>query len=350
MAKRSTWNKRANQARKEEHLAMGGNTRTKKHGVKSDAFKGGVSSDEPKGPRTRGGQKDSSAPKGHFNRKMDDNKFKSSGNANRRFREGDRKSSHGKFLNDQHFEGFKDRGNEQDDLIRLNKYLSIAGICSRREADKFIADGLVEVNGNVVTALGTKVKQTDIVKYAGEAVRAETVRYLLLNKPKDCITTMDDERGRETVVGLVKNACKERVYPVGRLDRNTTGLLLLTNDGDISKKLTHPSHEVRKVYHVILDKPVTKHDLKKLQSGVELEDGIAKADVALYVGDGSVREEVGVEIHSGRNRIVRRMFEGLGYKVERLDRVVFAGLSKKGLPRGRWRFLTEKEVSYLKML
>ncbi len=328
---------------------MGGNTRGKKFGVKKDASKQEDRSEGLKRPRTRSGQS-SNESKGHFSRKMDDQKFKSSGNARKQFSQGDRKKSHGKFLQDQHFEGFKARGKAEDELIRLNKYLSIAGICSRREADKFIADGLVTVNGEVVTELGTKVKQTDVVKYAGEPVKAETVRYLLLNKPKDCITTMDDERGRNTVVGLVKNACKERVYPVGRLDRNTTGLLLLTNDGDISKKLTHPSHDVRKVYHVILDKPVTKNDLQKLESGIELEDGIAKADAALYVGDGSVREEVGIEIHSGRNRIVRRMFEALGYNVYRLDRVVFAGLSKKGLPRGRWRFLTEKEIAYLKML
>jgi len=209
---------------------------------------------------------------------------------------------------------------------------------------------MVTVNGEVVTALGTKVKPTDEVRYAGERVKAEAVRYVLLNKPKDCITTLSDERGRSTVMGLVKNACKERIFPVGRLDRNTTGLILITNDGDLAKKLSHPSHEIRKVYHVITDKNVSVADLKKLESGIELEDGIAKADAALFAGDGSVRNEIGLEIHSGKNRIVRRMFEAMGYVVTKLDRAAFAGLSKKGLPRGRWRHLTEKEVNYLKML
>ena len=226
----------------------------------------------------------------------------------------------------------------------------MAGICSRREADTFIEQGLVTINGEVVTTLGTKVNPTDVVKYAGEKVSIEKLRYVLLNKPKDCITTLSDERGRSTVMGLVKNACRERIYPVGRLDRNTTGLLLITNDGDMAKKLSHPSHEIRKVYHVITDKNVTIADLKRLETGIELEDGIAKADAALFAGDGSVRNEIGLEIHSGKNRIVRRMFQAMGYEVTRLDRAAFAGLSKKGLPRGRWRFLTEKEVSYLKML
>ncbi len=205
----------------------------------------------------------------------------------------------------------------------------MAGICSRREADTFIEQGLVTINGEVVTTLGTKVNPTDVVKYAGEKVSIEKLRYVLLNKPKDCITTLSDERGRSTVMGLVKNACRERIYPVGRLDRNTTGLLLITNDGDMAKKLSHPSHEIRKVYHVITDKNVTIADLKRLETGIELEDGIAKADAALFAGDGSVRNEIGLEIHSGKNRIVRRMFQAMGYEVTRLDRAAFAGLSKK---------------------
>ena len=226
----------------------------------------------------------------------------------------------------------------------------MAGICSRREADTFIENGLVSINGKVVTELGTKVKQGDVVEYAGEKIKTETQRYLLLNKPKDCITTVSDEKGRSTVIGLVKNACSERVFPVGRLDRNTTGLILLTNDGALADKLAHPSNEIRKVYHVITNKNVSIADLKKLETGVQLDDGIAKADAALFAGDGSVRNEIGLEIHSGRNRVVRRMFEAMGYEVTRLDRAAFAGLSKKGLPRGRWRFLTDKEVSYLRML
>jgi 23S rRNA pseudouridine2605 synthase len=278
-------------------------------------------------------------------------RFKGRGNADKQFRQSDRKKSYGKFTKDNPFKRDVEKPTRQlTDEVRLNKYLSMAGICSRREADKFIEDGLVTVNGQVVTALGTKVKPSDVVAYAGEKVRAEAMRYILLNKPKDCITTLSDEKGRSTVIGLVKNACKERVYPVGRLDRNTTGLILLTNDGEMADKLAHPSNDIRKVYHVITDKNVSIADLKKLETGVQLEDGVAKADAALFAGDGSVRNEIGLEIHSGRNRIVRRMFAALGYEVVRLDRAAFAGLSKKGLPRGRWRFLTEKEIAFLKML
>ncbi|GAB4376031.1 MAG: hypothetical protein Kow0075_02850 [Salibacteraceae bacterium] len=327
MAKKSTWEKRAKKAKKEEHLLLGGTTRNKKKGVKSDK----KFSDEKRGAEWKGKPK-----------------FKDRGAAQHGLRTSDKKRSAAKFLKDKPFKGAEP--NEGQELIRLNKYLSMAGVCSRREADKFIEQGLVTVNGKVVTELGTKVKSTDDVRYAGEKVKTETLRYVLLNKPKDYITTVSDDRGRKTVMNLVKNACKERIYPVGRLDRNTTGLLLFTNDGDLAKKLTHPSHEVRKVYHVITDKNVTIADLKKLESGVELEDGIAKADAALYVGDGSVKNEIGLEIHSGKNRVVRRMFAALGYEVVRLDRAAFAGLTKKGLPRGRWRFLTEKEISYLKML
>ncbi|GAB5539529.1 MAG: pseudouridine synthase [Salibacteraceae bacterium] len=386
MAKKSTWEKRAKKVKKEEHLVLGGNTNKKKQGVKkkyppkgSDGGAkyvitrdGDANDDSKPRPKTNrdnrrsdtdgrgqsgsGKFKSNSAefrknkPFSKFRKDGPDTPFKGKDSAKKSFSRDDRKKSQSKFTNDKPFDGFEERGKSADDLIRLNKYLSMAGVCSRREADTFIEQGLVTVNGEVVTTLGTKVKPTDDVKYAGERVNAEKLRYVLLNKPKDCITTLSDERGRSTVMGLVKNACRERIYPVGRLDRNTTGLLLLTNDGDMAKKLSHPSHEIRKVYHVITDKNVSIADLKKLETGVELDDGIAKADAALFAGDGSVRNEIGLEIHSGRNRIVRRMFDAMGYEVIRLDRAAFAGLSKKGLPRGRWRFLTDKEVSYLKML
>ena len=353
MAKKSTWEKRAKKVKKEEHLVLGGNTRRKKHSGGNPTGESGNEKRGKGGGKFQGNKSGGKFKPAKYTLSRDDDqgdKFKAKGKARENFSKGDKKKSHGKFLKDQRFEGFEERGKQPNDLIRLNKYLSMAGICSRREADKFIEEGLVSVNGEVVTALGTKVKPTDEVKYAGERIKAESLRYVLLNKPKDCITTLSDERGRSTVMGLVKNACRERIYPVGRLDRNTTGLLLLTNDGDLAKKLSHPSHEIRKVYHVITDKNVSIADLKKLESGIELEDGIAKADAALFAGDGSVRTEIGLEIHSGKNRVVRRMFAAMGYEVIRLDRAAFAGLSKKGLPRGRWRFLTDKEVSYLKML
>jgi 23S rRNA pseudouridine2605 synthase len=242
---------------------------------------------------------------------------------------------------------FKDRqkkvkGDPLPDLnredIRLNKYLSNAGICSRREAD---------VNDVIVLEMGYKVMPGDKVRYDGETINAEKKRYVLLNKPKDFITTMDDPWGRKTVMSLVSKACRERVYPVGRLDRETTGLLLFTNDGDMAKKLTHPRHKSSKIYHVELNKPVKLEDLKKLVDGIELEDGKTAFDKAEYVKESS--REVGVELHSGKNRIVRRMFESMGYEVVKLDRVQFAGLTKKDLPRGHYRHLTEKELAFLKM-
>ncbi len=233
---------------------------------------------------------------------------------------------------------------------RLNKYIASSGICSRREADKLISEGMISINGEVVTQLGTKVQPGDEVRYAGELLAFERFIYILLNKPKEFITTVDDPQGRRTVMDLVKNHIPERIYPVGRLDRNTTGLLLLTNDGDLAKKLTHPSHGVRKIYHVVTDKPVSKIEMKKLaEEGVELEDGIAKVDSIAFVGDGINKRELGVELHSGKNRIVRRMFEELGYKVTKLDRVSFAGLTKKNILRGKFRHLTEKEIGMLKM-
>ena len=235
-----------------------------------------------------------------------------------------------------------------DDAVRLNKYLSNAGICSRREADVLIKTGVVTVNGEIILEMGYKVKPGDVIKYDGATINAETKRYVLLNKPKGFLTTMDDPMGRKTVMGLVKKACKERVYPVGRLDKETTGMLLFTNDGDLAKKLTHPKFKASKVYQVELDKRITPGELRKLVSGLELEDGTIRFDAAEFLDDEDARL-VGVELHSGKNRIVRRSFEALGYKVHKLDRVTFAGLTKKDLPRGRYRHLTEKEVAFLKM-
>lgn len=235
-----------------------------------------------------------------------------------------------------------------DEEIRLNKYLSNAGVCSRREADVLITTGVVSVNGKIITELGYKVKRTDKVQYDNITLNPEKKQYVLLNKPKDFITTMDDPWGRKTVMSLVSKACKERVFPVGRLDRETTGLLLFTNDGDLAKKLTHPSSEIAKIYHITTDKPIQQTDIDKLIKGVHLNDGIAKVDkFELLAGKGNY--EAGIEIHSGKNRIVRRMMEGVGYKVMKLDRVVFAGLTKKDLPRGHYRHLTEQEVSFLRM-
>lgn len=231
---------------------------------------------------------------------------------------------------------------------RLNKFLANAGICSRREADVLIETGVVSINGTIVTELGYKIKPGDVVKYDGETINAEKKRYVLLNKPKGFITTMDDPLGRKTVMSLVNKACRERIYPVGRLDRETTGLLLFTNDGDMAKKLTHPRHRAVKIYHAELNKPVKREDLEKLLAGLDLEDGKTNFDKADYVKDGNARE-IGVELHSGKNRIVRRMFEALGYEVVKLDRVQFAGLTKKDVPRGMYRHLTEKEVAFLKM-
>jgi 23S rRNA pseudouridine2605 synthase len=237
------------------------------------------------------------------------------------------------------------RYNDTDE-IRLNKYISNAGVCSRRDADVLIESGVVTVNGKVVTSMGTKVKKTDVVKYDNNTLSLEGLRYFVMNKPKDYITTMDDPKNRRTVMLLIKGACKERVYPIGRLDRDTTGLLLFTNDGDLSKALTHPSTNTKKIYHVHLDKQMTEEHLAQLIEGFELEDGFAKADEASFVGDSS--RQVGIELHSGKNRIVRRMIAHLGYGVKKLDRVFFAGLTKKDVPRGKYRMLTDEEVMLLK--
>lgn len=243
---------------------------------------------------------------------------------------------------------YKNLHTDPDEPIRLNKFLANAGICSRREADEFITAGVVSVNGAVVTELGTKIKYGDEVKFHDQPVNIERKVYVILNKPKDCVTTSDDPQERKTVMDLVKGACKERIYPVGRLDRNTTGVLLLTNDGDLASKLTHPKYLKKKIYHVYCDKKVSSADLDRLLDGITLEDGDIRADAVSYASDKD-KSQVGIEIHSGRNRIVRRMFEALGYRVVKLDRVFFAGLTKKGLRRGDWRFLTEAEVNFLRM-
>ncbi|BDD05888.1 pseudouridine synthase [Aureibacter tunicatorum] len=233
-----------------------------------------------------------------------------------------------------------------DHKTRLNKYIANAGICSRREADKLITAGEIKVNGKVVTELGYKVAPKDRVEYGRELLAREKKVYVLLNKPKDFITTTDDPENRKTVMQLVSKACHERIYPVGRLDRQTTGLLLLTNDGELASKLAHPSNNIKKIYHVELDKPLTTEDFDKIESGVTLDDGLAPVDdIGLITTDGF---QVGLEIHIGRNRIVRRIFEHLGYEVVKLDRVTYAGLTKKDLPRGKWRYLSEKELINLK--
>ena len=242
---------------------------------------------------------------------------------------------------------YKEENYDPNEPIRLNKYLANAGICSRREADEYIQAGVITVNGEVVTELGTKVLRTDEVKFHDQPVSIEKKVYVLLNKPKDYVTTSDDPQQRKTVMDLVKNACRERIYPVGRLDRNTTGVLLLTNDGDMASKLTHPKFLKKKIYHVYLDKNVTAHDLQQIRDGIQLEDGEIQADACEYA-DEKDKKQVGIEIHSGKNRIVRRIFESLGYRVTKLDRVQFAGLTKKNLRRGDWRFLTQKEVEILR--
>ncbi|MHB9056475.1 MAG: pseudouridine synthase [Paludibacteraceae bacterium] len=232
--------------------------------------------------------------------------------------------------------------------IRLNKFLANAGICSRREADEYIQAGVISVNGTIISELGTKVLPTDNVMFHNQPVKIEKKIYILLNKPKDCITTSEDTHARTTVLDIVKNACSERIYPVGRLDRNTTGVLLLTNDGDLASKLTHPKYDKKKIYHVGLDRDLEKEDYEAIMNGIDLGEFTVKADAVEFVKEDSMRE-VGIEIHSGQNRVVRRIFEKLGYKITKLDRVYFAGLTKKNVPRGKYRFLSEKEVSILKM-
>ena len=243
---------------------------------------------------------------------------------------------------------YKELNVDPDAPIRLNKFLANAGVCSRREADEFITAGVVSVNGTVVTELGTKVKRTDEVKFHEQPVSIERKVYVLLNKPKDYVTTSDDPQNRKTVMDLVKNVCRERIYPVGRLDRNTTGVLLFTNDGELASKLTHPKFLKKKIYHVTTDKNVTAADMRQIAEGITLEDGEIRADAIDYASP-TDKKQVGIEIHSGKNRIVRRIFEALGYRVVKLDRVLFAGLTKKNVRRGDWRFLTEQDVNMLRM-
>ena len=243
---------------------------------------------------------------------------------------------------------YKEINYDPNEPLRLNKFLANAGVCSRREADEFIQAGVGTVNGQIVTELGTKILRTDEVRFHDQPVSIEKKVYVLLNKPKDYVTTSDDPQQRKTVMDLVKNACSERIYPVGRLDRNTTGVLLLTNDGDMASKLTHPKYLKKKIYHVFLDKACTAHDMQQIAEGIQLEDGEIKADDIQYAHP-TDKKQVGIEIHSGKNRIVRRIFESLGYRVQKLDRVQFAGLTKKNLKRGDWRYLTEEEVDRLRM-
>jgi len=240
-------------------------------------------------------------------------------------------------------------GHIPDDKMRINKFLAQGGTCSRREAEKYVVAGVVTINGKVVTDLSYRVAPSDLVKFNGQTIRGEKKKYVLLNKPKDFITTTSDDRGRKTVMQLVEKACSERIYPVGRLDRNTTGLLLFTNDGDLAKKLVHPKHGVRKIYHVTLDKKLAKHHLNAIAKGVELEDGPTPVDSVSYI-DGSSHDQVGIELHIGRNRIVRRIFESLGYQIVHLDRVVFGNLTKKDVKRGSWKHLDKKELELLRML
>ncbi len=232
-------------------------------------------------------------------------------------------------------------------IIRLNRFIANSGVCSRREADEIISKGLISVNGKQVTDLGIKVTYTDDIRYKGKKLTAEKKVYILLNKPKGYVTTVEDPHAERTVMDLIGNKCPERVYPVGRLDKETTGVLLLTNDGDLTGKLTHPKYERKKIYHVFLDRPVIKNDLVRLTEGIELDGESVVADAVSYA-DPDDRSQVGIELHSGKNRVIRRLFESLGYKVRKLDRVYFAGLTKKNLQRGRWRFLSEKEISMLK--
>jgi 23S rRNA pseudouridine2605 synthase len=240
------------------------------------------------------------------------------------------------------------KSGHESELIRLNKYLASTGICSRREADEFIQAGLVTINGKLVTELGVKVSPGDLVKYNGETLKEEKKVYIVMNKPKDYVTTVEDPHAKKTVIDLVKGACKERIYPVGRLDRNTTGVLLLTNDGDLTKRLTHPRFEKLKIYHVQLNKNIKHSDLEKIATGITLDDGFIKADAINYA-DPVDKSQIGIEIHSGRTHIVKRIFEHLEYEVIKLDRVYFAGLTKKNIRRGEWRFLSEKEITMLKM-
>jgi 23S rRNA pseudouridine2605 synthase len=310
-------------------------------------------SDRPRGDRDRN---DDSRPRKFDSRPDNDRREKRSFDRSDRPR-GDRRGDSSGFgkksfrpgSGGRSFKSSSKTVSSADGTIRLNRYIANAGICSRREADDLITAGVISINGEIVTELGTKVQPGDVVKFHDQTLRAEKNVYVLLNKPKDYITTTDDPAERKTVMNLVRDACKERIVPVGRLDRNTTGLLLLTNDGDLTRKLTHPSSNIKKLYQVELDRNLEFADMEKTVEGVELEDGVAMFDEIQYASPDD-KKVIGVELHSGKNRIVRRVFEALGYQVRKLDRTIFAGLTKKDLPRGRWRMLTEAEVNTLKML
>jgi 23S rRNA pseudouridine2605 synthase len=242
---------------------------------------------------------------------------------------------------------YRKKSSRPPEEIRLNRYIAGSGLCSRREADEIIQNGFISVNGKLVKDLGTKVTPDDDVRYKGKKLSSEKKVYILMNKPAGYVTTVEDPHAEHTVIELVKDACPQRIYPVGRLDKDTTGILLLTNDGELTKRLTHPKYERKKIYHVFLDKPVTKADLSKLAEGIQLEGETISADAVAYA-DPDDKTQIGIELHSGQNRVIRRLFESLGYRVKKLDRVYFAGLTKKNLPRGKWRFLTQKELVMLK--
>jgi 23S rRNA pseudouridine2605 synthase len=312
-------------------------------------------SDDKRGNRFEGkkGERYSAESKHQFKKKEDENTHRSTSYGDRRKRLTDPKNSGNQTRVIKSEEGKKDFSEKKevkknDGLTRLNKYISNSGICSRRDADTLILDSKIKVNNQIVTELGYKVKPGDEVKYNNQILQPEKMVYVLLNKPKDFITTTEDPENRKTIMDLVENACDERIYPVGRLDRNTTGLIMLTNDGSLADKLAHPSNNIKKIYQVDLNRPLTEAHFEEVKNGIMLEDGLATVDdIQILSPDKSI---LGLEIHIGRNRIVRRIFEHLGYEVVRLDRVMYAGLTKKDLPRGNWRFLTDKEIINLKHL
>lgn len=292
----------------------------------------------------------SSRPSGGYYNKFRSNSFGNEGAAPHRMQHGriEHSAAGSRFVPRPARIEYKEDNFDPDAPVRLNKFLANAGVCSRRDADEYIQAGLVTVNGETVTELGTKIKRSDSVRFNNEPVTLEKKVYVLLNKPKDYVTTSDDPQNRKTVMDLVKGACRERIYPVGRLDRNTTGVLLLTNDGELASKLTHPKYKKKKIYHVYVDRNVSAADMQKIADGIKLDDGEVHADAIEYASP-TDKKQIGIEIHSGRNRIVRRIFESLGYHVTKLDRVYFAGLTKKNLSRGAWRYLTQEEVNFLKM-
>jgi len=300
----------------------------------------GKSDKRAKSGRGRDG-KSSTSGRGRGDRKPDFGREKAPASRSSKYRDDEKPKKTDKMIGEENIA-------KNDGSIRLNKYIADAGVCSRREADRLIEGGAIKVNGIVITSLGTKVSVADRVQYGSETLSRESLVYVLLNKPKGYITTMDDPFERKTVMELVKNACKERIYPVGRLDRNTSGLLLFTNDGELTKKLLHPRHKAKKIYHAYLDKQMLKNDLKTIAQGVELEDGFVAVDNVSYDLSTNDKKSIGIEIHSGQNRVVRRIFEKFGYTVEKLDRVMFGPITKKDLPRGKWRYLDAKEINLLK--